>query len=166
MLREDTNGFVYFPNPNEIIKKIDEGKTYVYLVAFDTEDLSNKAYELSNLRLLLPGQFVSDDIQMRQKVTSTKSSIDNLIEDALKQEEFEKVYFPNKKEKSKPKKNMSIPFTSAICLGWTEGTFEVKDIAFWSACFRDLTHEGKKLYYSIKKLHNNKEVRILTFTTI
>jgi hypothetical protein len=52
-------------------------------------------------------------------------------------------------------------------MGWSEHTFDIKDdLGFWSASFRDLTNEGRKLYYSIKKLHNNKEVRILTFSNI
>ena len=52
-------------------------------------------------------------------------------------------------------------------MGWSEFSYELKDnIGFWSASFRDLTNEGRKLYYSIKKLHNNKEVRILTFNNI
>jgi hypothetical protein len=62
---------------------------------------------------------------------------------------------------------MSIPMTTCICIGWSEHTFDIKDdLGFWSASFRDLTNEGRKLYYSIKKLHNNKEVRILTFSNI
>jgi hypothetical protein len=62
---------------------------------------------------------------------------------------------------------MSIPLTTSICMGWSEFSYELKDnIGFWSASFRDLTNEGKKLYYSIKKLHNNKEVRILTFCNV
>ena len=56
--------------------------------------------------------------------------------------------------------------TSAICIGWNENSYEFKDGTQWVCSFRDLTHEGQKLYYSIKKLHNNKEVRILTFNNI
>ena len=57
--------------------------------------------------------------------------------------------------------------TTCICMGWSDYTFDVKDdLGFWNASFRDLTNEGRKLYYSIKKLHNNKEVRILTFNNI
>jgi hypothetical protein len=66
-----------------------------------------------------------------------------------------------------PKGSKSIPFTTAICLGWSDYSYEIKDnIGNWTASFRDLTYEGRKLYYSIKKLHNNKEVRILTFNNI
>jgi len=43
---------------------------------------------------------------------------------------------------------------------------KIQDGYSWKATYRDLTEEGKKLYYSMKKLHNNKEVRILTFNNI
>jgi hypothetical protein len=46
---------------------------------------------------------------------------------------------------------------TSICIGWYEGIY-----VNWFATFKNLTFEGRKLYYSIKKLHNNKEVRILT----
>jgi hypothetical protein len=69
--------------------------------------------------------------------------------------------------KNELKKLLSIPMTTCICMGWSEFTFDIKDdLGFWNASFRDLTNEGRKLYYSIKKLHNNKEVRILTFNNI
>ena len=66
-----------------------------------------------------------------------------------------KKYFPNKE--------LSIPFTTSILVGWFDQTIETKNGDQWYANFRDLTNEGQKLYYSIKKLHNNKEIRILTF---
>ena len=56
--------------------------------------------------------------------------------------------------------------TSSICIGWSDFIYDYRDGNNWFATFKDLTHEGKKLYYSIKKLHNNKEVRILTFNNI
>ena len=58
-------------------------------------------------------------------------------------------------------------FISIVCIGWHNQTFQYANgTKLWSASFRDLTNEGKRLYYSIKKLHNNKEVRILTFNHI
>ena len=48
MLREDNSGFVHFPIPGKVFNRLETGKTFVYLVAFDSEDVSNKAYELSN----------------------------------------------------------------------------------------------------------------------
>jgi len=163
MLREDNSGFVHFPLPNKMIGVNDNGKTFVYLVAFDAEDVSNKAYELSNLRLVRPGSVVSDDITLRVKPKITMS-VDELIKNNIKEQEFDNIYFPNSESNDEFKSLVSIPMTTCICVGWSEYTYELKeDIGFWSASFRDLTNEGRKLYYSIKKLHNNKEVRLLTF---
>lgn len=168
MLREDNSGFVHFPLPGKEFNRLETGKTFVYLVAFDAEDVTNNAYELSNLRLLLSGNFIADDISMRARPKiSSKMSIDELIKNKLKDDEYDNLYFPNSGDKDDLKKLMSIPLTTCICMGWSEFTFDVKDdLGFWSASFRDLTNEGRKLYYSIKKLHNNKEVRILTFNNI
>lgn len=166
MIREDNNGFVFFPAPNKMINKL-EGKTFVYLVAFDAEDVSNRAYELSNLRLLKPCDVVSDDINLRMKAKVDRMTVDELIKNNIKEQEFENIYFPNSDETDEMKSLMSIPLTTCICIGWSENTYEIKeDLGFWSASFRDLTNEGRKLYYSIKKLHNSKEVRILTFNNI
>ncbi len=166
MLREDNNGFVYFPMPNKVINKSENGKTLVYIVAFDADDISNKAYELSNLRIVKPCEVMSDDISLRIR-PKTNISVDELIKSNIKEQEFENIYFPNSNDSDDLKSLMSIPLTTCICIGWSESTYEVKDdLGFWSASFRDLTNEGRKLYYSIKKLHNNKEVRILTFNTI
>lgn len=162
MLREDNSGFVHFPLPNKMIDRTD-GKTFVYLVAFDSEDVSNRAYELSNLRLVRPGSVVSDDISLRIR-PKANMSVDELIKNGIKEQEFENIYFPNSENNDEFKSLISIPMTTCICIGWSEFTYELKDdMGFWSANFRDLTNEGRKLYYSIKKLHNNKEVRLLTF---
>ena len=167
MLREDNSGFVHFPVSGKMINRLETGKTFVYLVAFDAEDMSNSAYELSNLRLIQPGTFISDDISMRARPKVSAKSIDELIKNKLKDDEYDNLYFPNSGNEDDFKKMMSIPMTTCICMGWSEYTFELKeDLGFWNASFRDLTNEGRKLYYSIKKLHNNKEVRILTFNNI
>lgn len=168
MLREDNSGFVNFPLEGKMINRLETGKTFVYLVAFDSQDVSNNAYELSNLRLLLSGTFIADDISMRSRPKiSGKMSIDELIKNKLKDDEYDNLYFPNSHNKDGLKKLMSIPMITCICMGWSDYTFDIKeDLGFWSASFRDLTNEGRKLYYSIKKLHNNKEVRILTFNNI
>lgn len=165
MFKEDNNGFINFPLPGKFVNK-HEGKTFVYLVAFETSDILNNEtvnapYALSNLRLLLPGDFVSDDISARNKIQNMNISLDELVKIEKENIELDKTFFPNEVNP------FSIPLTSAICIGWHDSTFEIKnDIGFWHATFRDLTHEGKKLYYSIKKLHNNKQVRILTFNNI
>jgi hypothetical protein len=166
MLREDNSGFVHFPIPGKMINRLETGKTFVYLVAFDAQDVTNNAYELSNLRLVSPGTFIADDISMRSRPKS-KMSIDDLINNRIKDDEYDNLYFPNSGDEDNLKRLISIPMTTCICMGWSEHTFDIKDdLGFWSASFRDLTNEGRKLYYSIKKLHNNKEVRILTFSNI
>src|ERR1022692_3199487 len=152
MLKEDNSGFVNFPIPNRIITRLDTGKTFVYLVAFDTSDLNNKAYELSNIHLFMPGSFVSDDIIQRPRTKEAQLTLDDLIEDQMKNDEYDGIYFPNFNGKDEFRKVMSIPMTSSICIGWSEYTFELKEkIGFWNTTFRDLTNEGRKLYYSIKK---------------
>lgn len=162
MLREDNNGFVIFPIEGKSFIKLETGKTLVYLVAFDSQDVTNHPYILSNNRLILPGNFVSDDVTNRPVLKFTQS-IDELINGQLKQVEIDSRYFPMMGEEN----NLSIPLTTTICLGWNANSFEWREsLTPWSATFRDLTHEGKKLYYSIKKLHNNKEVRILTFNCV
>lgn len=167
MLREDNSGFVSFPIEGKMINRLETGKTFVYLVAYAAEDVTNNAYELSNLRLVQPGDFVSDDISSRMRPKIGKMSIDDLIKNKIKDDEYDNLYFPNSKSKNALKKMLSIPMTTCICMGWSEFTFEIKDdLGFWNASFRDLSNEGRKLYYSIKKLHNNKEVRILTFNNI
>jgi len=166
MLREDNNGFVHFPIPGKMID-VKNGKTFVYIVAFDAEDVTNNAYTLSNLRLVRPSGVVSDDVSPRVKNNRVLNmSVDELIKSNLKEQEFENIYFPNTDNEDDFKSLLSIPMTTCICIGWSENIYEIKeDLGFWSASFRDLTNEGRKLYYSIKKLHNNKEVRMLTFNT-
>jgi hypothetical protein len=160
MLREDNTGFVNFPMPGKLIDRIDGDKTFIYLVAFDVQDLANKPYLLSNCRLNLHGNLVSDDVSIRKNFQTI--TIDELISGQIDNNEFEMRYFPN----SVSDIQQSIPLTTCICLGWNENSYEFKDGTQWVCSFRDLTHEGQKLYYSIKKLHNNKEVRILTFNNI
>lgn len=147
MLKEDNPGFVNFPISEDINKK-NIGKTLVYIIAYDIEDLSDNPYELSNVKLIKPGDIIYDDISNKPN----NISIDNFIE------EEGNIYFSDNED--------SIHLTSCICVGWSEFIYDIKDMGFWSASFKDLTTEGKRLYYSIKKLHNNKEVRILTFINL
>jgi hypothetical protein len=159
MLREDNNGFVIFPQEGRIFNRLDTGKTFIYLVAFHPNDMSKQPYQLSKVSIKQPGIFVSDDItNSRNKDYS--ADIDDFIEDILKDNELSDRYFPTKSGLN------SIPMTSVICIGWADYTLETKIGEQWYASFRDLTDEGQKLYYSIKKLHNNKEIRILTFNNI
>jgi hypothetical protein len=161
MLREDNTGFVNFPIPGKVIDRIEGVKTFIYLVAFETLDLINVPYILSNCRLNLQGNLASDDISFRKRLTNN-NSLESSIESQIDINEFENRYFPNIDGDNQS----SIPLTTCICLGWSENTYQFKDGNDWICTFRDLTNEGQKLYYSIKKLHNNKEVRILTFNNI
>lgn len=169
MLREDNDGFVRFPNASRNITKLDCGKTMVYIVAFDVKDAMGQKYDLSNIQLEMPGTFVSDDVNRRPVATKqfTIDDIDELIDQQSKDDEYDSLYFPNLMGRDALTKIMSIPMTSCICVGWSDISYEMKnEIGFWNAGFDDLTNEGKKLYYSVRKLHNNKEIRILTFNNI
>ena len=159
-LIEDNTGFVNFPILGKTIDRVEGLKTFIYLVAFETIDLTNNPYILSNCRLNLQGTLVSDDMGFRKRVSN--NTLDDIIEKQIYNNQFEDRYFPNIDELNQS----SIPLTSSICLGWSEHTFQFRDSSDWVCTFRDLTNEGQKLYYSIKKLHNNKEVRILTFNNI
>lgn len=160
MLREDNTGFVNFPSVGKFVDRIEDIKTLIYLVAFETQDLVNKPYLLSNCRLNLSGNLVSDDVSVRNNTHSL--NVDDIISEQIENNEFEMRYFPN----GISDLQQSIPLTTCICLGWNEHSYEFKDGTQWVCTFRDLTHEGQKLYYSIKKLHNDKEIRILTFNNI
>jgi hypothetical protein len=162
MFKEDNSGFVLFPHPNnKIVVGKDVGKTMVYLVSF--ERYKN---DLSNVYINMPGLFLSDDIVNRPEV-DYNSSIDNMIDNQKMNDDYDMVYFPNINSEDDLKKSKSINLISSICIGWDNKTYEFsKENKFWNATFRDLTNEGRRLYYSLKKLHNNKEVRILTFNHI
>ena len=166
MIKEDNTGFINFPIQGRGISKLDTGSTLVYIVAFDVKDLSGKPYILSNNHLTMPGTFVGDDIIHRQ-FNPVQLTIDELIDQNAKTDELDSAYFPHFKSGDEKLRLKSIPLTTSICIGWSDTTYELRDrIGFWQATFKDLTGEGKKLYYSIKKLHNTKEVRILTFNNI
>lgn len=135
MLREDNTGFVIFPtkSSSKYIRTI--GKTIVYLIAFDIEDINNGKYCLSNINLEYLSNNVIDDI----------SKVNNGI------------YFRD---------GISIPLTSSVCIGWSRNSYLPVDETDYYVTFDNLTNEGKKLYYSFRKLHNNKELRILTFNNV
>jgi len=147
MILEDNNGFINFPNAGRIFDRKDS-KTLVYIVAFDANYL-NKKYILSNVSLLMRPKYVIDDV--------TGSVCD------LSLEEIEGGYFIDSYVDNGLEILKSIPMVSSVCVGWNDHSFSLREEGSpWYATFRDLTNEGRKLYYSIKKLHNNKEVRILT----
>lgn len=161
LLNEDNSGFVNFPTDDMLYLKADSGKTLVYIVAFEVDQ--NKSAELSSVNLYQPGTFVADDVIFRPKYEPDK----NIIFKNKEQDFYDSLYFPNLKSNNEFKKLMSINLISCVCVGWSDWSWEYKnEIKFWNATFDDLTHEGRKLYYSIRKLHNNKEVRILTFNNV
>ena len=145
MIIEDNNGFINFPNNN--ISCYD-GRTLVYLISF-----RHRANILSNVNIFLPGDFISDNIVDRTYSNNIPGF--NFI---LKNE-YDTIYFPNNTGKS-------IPLISSICVGWSENSYEDINGNPWKASFNDLTEDGKRLYYSITKLHNQSEIRILTFNNV
>lgn len=156
MLKEDNNGFVSLPVPGRDFDRLETGKTFIYLVAFDSQDFVNEAYILSNINLNLVGNFVADDISVRSKSDYKVALL-----------ESDEKYFPNISIVNGKESTSSIPLTTCICIGWSDFSVYLREEDMpWCASFRDLTNEGRKLYYSIKKLHNTKEVRILTFNNI
>ena len=144
MLKEDNSGFINFPPLNFFEKK--SGNTFIYIIAFDVD----KSYELTNNKLKINGRFLSDDIS--NKFIDLLSEIENdQLSNLIENESGE----------------YQIPLITSICVGWSEDVSIYRNSErFWTASFRDLTNEGRKLYYSIKKLHNNKDVRILTIINI
>jgi hypothetical protein len=169
MIKEDNDGFVNFPTNVRNIMKMDSGKTMVYIVAFDVNDSMDQKYDLSNIKIEMPGTFVSDDVSRRPmaKEHYMIEDIDSLLEQQSMDDEYDSLYFPNLISADVMYKILSIPMTTAVCVGWSNFSFELKNqIGYWNAGFDNLTNEGKKLYYSLRKLHNNKEIRILTFNNI
>jgi len=166
MFREDNTGFINFPIPDSKLTSVEDSCTLVYIVAFETQkNKEREGSDLGNISMALPGIFVSDDVISRPKMDLDKSTLDSLIDKQTEQNDYDSMYFPNIGQEEWMK-NISINFITAICVGWCNQTFEFsEENKMWNASFKDLTHEGKILYYGIKKLHNSKEVRILTFNT-
>ena len=168
MFKEDNTGFIDFPVPDGKLSATDAGCTLVYLVAFEAPKNKEKdVSKIGNISMILPGIFVSDDVISRPEIY-LDTTLDDLIDSQTEQNDYDSMYFPNLTSEIEWKRQYSIEFITSICIGWCNNTFEYKedtDSRLWSASFKDLTHEGKNLYYGVKKLHNNKEVRLLTFNT-
>ena len=141
MIKEDNNGFVVLPSQRDGYELTLGRKTFVFIVVFHPDDISNK-YILSNIKFSdMKDLYIGDDI-------SGFVGFDEIEANR---------YFDSS----------SISLTGAICVGWSDNTFiSLNDSRPWVATFRDLSYEGRKLYYSMKKLHNQKEVRILTFSEL
>ena len=154
-LQEDNSGFVNFPNYGNRVLLLEGIRTLIYLVSFEIDRTI-----VSNNRLILPGDFISDDIVERVY-------LNDVTRNEKAKTDYDKIYFPNSSSvDDSADRLLSVPIVTSICIGWCDDGYEFADGTPWRATYRDLTEEGRKLYYSIKKLHNNKEVRILTFNNI
>ena len=145
----DITGFVNFPNPfSKNIKRINNGKTFVYLVAIDFE-----TDKFSKVILNTEGDYVGDDVTPKRHIDTSQLTVNQVVDLMRDEDNFEI--------------NVDKPFVSSVLLGWSNFTYGVNnDIQPWVCSFRELTEEGRKLYYSFKKLNYDKEIRILTFNKI
>jgi len=152
-------GFVNFPTGYPAINQI-SGRTFIYICAFDTLNAKDKWSKTANIHINQTGTFVSDDVMTRPSIKNTNDNdVDNIVSLETEDKKYDKLYFPH------DDKAESVPMQAAICVGWIESAFENKsDYKLWYATFRDLTKSGRELFYQMKKLHYNKEVRILTFS--
>jgi hypothetical protein len=143
----DITGFVHFPNPlRQDIKMIESGKTYIYLVAIDYE--SN---DFSKIILRSSGDYIGDDVSPKKNLDTSKMTINEIVNIM----------------KSESSLEINKYFVSSVLVGWSLYSYQSKDnIQPWYCTFKDLTGEGKRLYYSFKKLHYDKDVRLLTFNNI
>ncbi len=153
MKREfDITGFVNFPLYGGV-KKIDCGRTQVYLVAFNSDSDCGIQFEK-------PGNFCGDDVSIKKSFQTINKNIDSVIKEMTEEEGYmiDDIFFRNSDK---------IKLDACTLLGWSQFSYEYQDrLDPWCCTFRDLTNEGRKLYYSLKKLHNNSEIRILTFNNI
>jgi hypothetical protein len=151
------NGFVKFPVNNPSINRVDQGRTMIYICAFDTLNAKDRWTETANIHVNRVGTFVSDDV-MSRPISKNISEVDDILDLEKQYQQYDKLYFPHEENQE------SVPMQTAICVGWIDAIFEKRDYTLWYADFKDLTKNGKELYFLIKKLHHNKEVRILTFS--
>ncbi len=152
---EDLNGFVLFPTKyDKSIKISDVGQTMVYL--YVVEPTNNKT-PISNLNLNINGVFCGDDMTSWSSKIETES-VDEVIKSMSSYDVINGIGYTD---------GIQVPIISCILVGWSKYSFEHLDKDFpWVANFRSLSSEGRKLYYGMKKLHNEKEIRIITFNKI
>jgi hypothetical protein len=140
----DITGFVIFPDESSGVKISDVGRTMVYLVAI------GNGTEFSNTTTKIKGHFSGDDITLR--VSKSNDILESL-----------KIIDRNLLVKNEK----TIRLISSVLIGWSKFSYHQKwNGEDWICNFRDLTTEGKKLYYSLRKLHNEDDIRILTFNNI
>ena len=139
-----------------------DGKTIVYLIAFDSLE-SEDFFVDSNCYLMLNGSLVSDDIFKYSK----NLSLDEFVSNQMTSNHYNDLYFPNYNDEffdnNEIEKYLSIPLQASITLGKIDTVFEDNELSNWVAGFEDLTEKGKTLYYMMRELYPDKEVRILTF---
>lgn len=146
-MRNKMTGFVVFPENREDIK-ISTMNTLVYLIAFDPN-----LPELSNLKISVGADFCGDDFTTHQ-LRNDKNTKD--IIESLKRGSGNLIFNSGK----------SVNLISSCLIGWSDLSFTTKsNIDPWICTFRDLTNEGKKLYYSIRKLHNESDIRLITLNS-
>lgn len=149
----DLTGFVNFPHPStKLIKPVDTGLTHVYLISFDDN------YEQMTQSINQIGNFCGDDVSPKQ-YNPFKNSLEETIENLKNTKVISKEFYFGDSDKFK--------VISSILIGWSKYSYEhIDKIDPWCCTFRDLSQEGRKMYYSMKKLHNDSEIRILTFNNI
>lgn len=137
----ETPGFVNFPVKG--VKPLDVGKTYIYIVAIDvTNDTC-----LSNTTVCPNGHYCGSDLDIDWSNNSL--NID------------EKV-----KELSHDERNIEKYFVSSVLVGWSDMTYYKDNSSPWLCHYDNLTEHGQRLYFSLKKLHYDKDIKILTFNHI
>lgn len=147
----ELTGFVNFPQTSKLIKTLEFGSTQVYIVAF--------GHKLESQKLQSIGKFCGDDVTPKLAGLTRGKKLEEVVDELLHQDPTNKSYYF--------KNGDSFPVISSVLIGWSKYSYEYNDrIEPWSCSFRELTNEGKKLYYSLKKLHNDCEIRILTFNQI
>jgi len=151
MRDHELTGFVNFPRFSKIMKTLDIGSTQIYIVAFGQKNESQK--------LELRGNFCGDDVSPKLIGLTRTKKLEEVVDDLVNQDPTNKSFYFREDDK--------FPVISSVLIGWSKFSYEYTDrIDPWCCHFRDLTNEGKKLYYSLKKLHNESEIRILTFNQI
>ncbi len=158
-------GFINFPINSDCWKK-SKRKLWVNIVVFDILNAKTKDFSpYADTHLLLDGMLVCDDVMMKPK-SDKSENIDQFLGLELSTQQYENLYFPNYNlhfvQDFDLIKYLSTPFLSSILLGKSDFNY-MNDDENWFCTYSDLNEDGKNLYFLIKKLYNNKEVRILTF---
>ena len=116
----EITGFTNFPNPySKNIKRVETGKTYVYLVAIDFE-----SEIFSKLKLQTNGNYVGDDVSPKKHIDTSEFSVEEII-DIMKIEENFEI-------------NLQKNFISSVLVGWSNYSYQIRnDIQPWVCSFRE-----------------------------